>query len=87
MTDVKDTRTVTAGWLNYRGDLRDSFDMNRPYGPRDDLDKMRSGEMLWPLVIEYMPEANMTRVGFTFQAPPVVMSQAEALKGTGKRVD
>ena len=70
---TEDTRKVTAGYLNYRGDLRESFDMTKPYGPKD-----VTYEMIWPLTIEYFPEADMTRVGFTFQTPPAVMAQVEA---------
>lgn len=78
-TEVVDNRQVTAGWLNYRGDLRESFDMTKPYGPKD-----VTREMIWPLVIEYDPASDMTRVGFTFQMPPQVRAQAEALKGSSR---
>ncbi len=64
MTET-DTRQVTAGYLHYRGDLTKSFDMKKPYGPKD-----ITREMLWPLTIEYDAQRDRTTVGFTYQTPP-----------------
>lgn len=72
MTEVTDNRKVTAGFLNYRGDLRKSFDMSKPYGPKD-----VTREMIWPLTIEYDEATKMTRVGFTYQAPPQMFPQGK----------
>lgn len=62
---VEDRRQVTAGVLHYKGDLTKTFDMNKPYGPKD-----VTREMIWPLTIEYDKTLNRTTVGFTFQTPP-----------------
>lgn len=55
---------ATAGYLNYKGDVTKDFVMDKPYGPKD-----ITREMIWPCSIEYDPETNMTRVGFTYQTP------------------
>lgn len=55
---------VPEGHANYRGDVRGTFDENRPYGPGYD------GEYRWPVETEYDPETDRTRVGFTRTPPP-----------------
>lgn len=52
-----------AVFLNYKNDVRKSFDVNRPYGPND------LHEMLFPVTMEYDEEKNMTRIGFAYQPP------------------
>lgn len=50
-----------ARWLNYKGDVRNG--LPRSMGPNL-LD-----EQLYPVVAEYDPKKNMTRVGLAFVLP------------------
>ena len=59
---MTDTRKPTS-FLNYRGDLTESFDMGRAYGPN------LLGEMLHPVTAEYDADADRTRIGFSLLAP------------------
>lgn len=52
-----------ACFLNYKGDVRKSFNVNRPYGPN------QLHEMLFPVTMEYDEESKMTRIGFAYQPP------------------
>lgn len=52
------------GHANYRGDVRSTFDDDRPLGPGYD------GELRFPVDAEYNPDTNRTRVGFTKVPPP-----------------
>jgi hypothetical protein len=60
MPDLKTREPVQ--WLNYRG--RVSIEPGSPMGPN------LMGEYLWPVVAEYDPETDTTRVGLSFIAPP-----------------
>lgn len=62
---MSDLRKPTV-FLNYSGDVADSFDMERPYGPN------LMGELLYPLTTEYDKQSDRTRVGFSFVAPAEV---------------
>lgn len=77
---MTDSRKVTAGYLNYRGDHTKSFDMTKPYGPKD-----VTNEMLWPLTIEYDSTKAITRVGFTYQMPPTMKGDAEEYAKTASK--
>lgn len=69
---VEDTRRPTAGVLHYKGDLTKSFNMDKPYGPKD-----ITREMIWPVTIAYDPKENRTTVGFSYQAPANVFPQGK----------
>jgi hypothetical protein len=61
------------GHLNYKGDVRDSFDDSRPYGPN------RLNELFWAVSAEYDEGKNMTRVAFS-KNPPARFLQTMAAR-------
>ena len=62
-----------AGHLNYKGDVRGSFDSMKALGPNT------RGEMCWPVSAEYDPETKMTRVAFSKTPPPEWYARMEAM--------
>ena len=51
------------GKANYSGDITESFDLNKPYGPN------YNGELMWALAVEYNPETNKSTVYFSLNPP------------------
>ena len=51
-----------AGYLSFKGDRTKSFNMDTACMRAD-------SKVVWPISIEYDPEKDMTRVGYTFQVP------------------
>lgn len=61
---MSDTRQAVR-WATYPGDARNIL-TEGPKGPNT------IGEALWPVTAEFDPEANKTRVGFSYVAPEAV---------------
>lgn len=61
-----------ARWLNYKGDVRRG--LPRSMGPN------LMDEILYPVVAEYNPKTNMTRVGLAYILPkePVELREVAA---------
>lgn len=76
---MSDELLATAGHLHYKGDVTKSFNMDKPYGPKD-----ITREMIWPVSISYDPETNLTTVGFSYQTPPHILQQMQARSNRGK---
>lgn len=64
---------LPIGFANYRGDVTEAIardvESGRPFGPN------YMGELMWPVSADYDTATNKTRVGFSYIAPPVEVSQ------------
>ena len=67
MTDDR----AAIGHLTYNGDVRDTFDMQTYLGAKG---PNYMGEAMFPVSVEYDPETNKTRVGYSL-IPPVPLEE------------
>jgi hypothetical protein len=68
---MTDEREINAGYMTFKGDRTETFQMGKPYGPRGDR------KLVWPVTIEYDKEKDTTRVGCSYQFPQSMLPDKE----------